>query len=328
MAKLIDSSYLKVIADNDHKVWAIDGDKTPKELGVYVDEFVNEIKATGRHKLIRVIASEGNHPLITKLYRCKMDGDLDSVQLATPSLLQKNKPASSLLRMRMCALPASLGGWHEMTSDDFVMYTMARLVYFYYNLEIKTKKDGSPTLKSKKQMDDIFSHITNLLNNHPVWPYLSFIDGINPVAAADVLTSICDPRWFVDPDRPDRLSKLYSWLGLSGHEGSSQKLRRAASAKACWISDYVEFKRDSGLLGKKLKDPSCFILKHANKKWGSDDAKWPDSCVSKYLVKFIKLSWMDCIYPFPNPWMEPLFNYSEFFKDPAATKAFRAFIVK
>ena len=115
MTKIIDSSYLKVTSDEEGKIWIIDGDKMPRKVGIGVDEFVDSILDSKEHKFLRVLAAPINYRLITRLYQLKKGGSIDSVQIATPLLMQKNRPESSLLRMRLCTLPASLGGFHEVT---------------------------------------------------------------------------------------------------------------------------------------------------------------------------------------------------------------------
>ena len=114
----------------------------------------------------------------------------------------------------------------------------------------------------------------------------------------------------------------------SGIVESKDKSRRAVSLKACWLNNYVEFKHDDSIVKKMMLEPSNFIIKHAYDKWGPDDNKWLDNKVSKFFLKYIKLSWMDCIYPYPNPWMEPMFIYSDIFKDEINLKAFKAHIKK
>lgn len=332
MTKIIDSSYLKVTSDEDGKIWVIDGDKMPKKVGIGVGEFVDSMLGSKEHKFVRVLASPLNYPLITKLYQLKKVGNIDSVQIATPLLMQKNRPESSLLRMRLCTLPASLGGFHEVTCDDFAMYTLAGMVDSLRKVELNKKKDGSLTLKSQKEYDKLCLSITDLLAAQPIWSYVSFIDSLDPVLMAAVLTSIGDPRWFINPDRPDRLSKLYSWMGLSGDRSCDGKTYRRKCTELCWyggsLGGYREYKDFPTILKDKVGDPGCFIVKYAFDKWGPDPSLWPHDRISKFLIKFVRLSWLDCIYPYPNPWMEGLFDYKSIFKSKGSTRSFESFIKK
>jgi hypothetical protein len=149
---------------------------------------------------------------------------------------------------------------------------------------------------------------------------------------AAVLTSIGDPRWFVNPDRPDRLSKLHSWMGLSGDKSCKDKIYRRKATELCWyggsLGGYREYKDFPTILKDKIADPSCFVIKYACDRWGPDPLYWPYDKISKYLIKFVRLSWLDCIYPYPNPWMEELFDYKSIFKAKGSAKAFESFIEK
>ena len=333
MTKLIDSSYLKVTSNEEGGIWIIDGDKMPKKMDIKVDEFVEDVVGSNKYKFVRVLASPVNYNLITKLYTLKEKGLVESLQLATPALMQSNRPESSLLRMRLCTLPASLGGFHEATDDDFTIYTMARLARILRSIEIKMLDCGNHIpLKLEREYKKVCSVMIDTLNTHPVWQYISFIDSIDPVIAGVVLANIGDPRWFVNPDKPDRLSRMYSWMGLAGEHNCPDKIYRKNSTMLCWYGGnyggFVEYKDFPTIVKDKLSDPACFILKHAYDTWGPEHAVWPREKISKYLIKFIRLAWLDCIYPYPNPWMEGLFDYRTFFKSSKDLKEFTNFIEK
>ena len=50
---------------------------------------------------------------------------------------------------------------------------------------------------------------------HPAWPALSFISDRDVDAACRLLRVIGDPRWFVDARRPNRMSRLLRYLGIT-----------------------------------------------------------------------------------------------------------------
>ena len=37
--------------------------------------------------------------------------------------------------------------------------------------------------------------------------------------------------------------------------------------------------------------------------------------MSQLFIKFVKVAWMDSLYPFPNPWMERILDPRIFFSD-------------
>jgi len=331
MAKMIDSLYYKITADNSGKVWAVDGNGLPKVVCQDVNAYIDDLLDNGsKNKLIRILAAPVNYSLISGFYTAKQEKLVESVQVAGPTLMQKNRPESSLIRMRLCTLPPSLGGWHEMTNDDFIVYTMGTHIEMCKSLSYRFKKDGTPTASTLKKVKEFDTTIGWLMARHSMFKRLSFIDDINPVMLGRLVGSIGDPRWFVDPDRPDRLSRLFSWVGLHGPVKSACKAIRRIEATICWEGTdtygFRSYNSDPDKLSAKLNDPGCFILKYASDKWGSDFKKWPYEKITKYFIKFLRLSWLDSIYPYPNPWMEPLFDYSQFFKNKNDLDAFKKFI--
>jgi len=91
----------------------------------------------------------------------------------------------------------SVGGWHQLTEKDYV--TFALIAEF-------EQAGGQCT-----------SLVERFLRVHPAWPALSFLPDLSKVAACRLLTAIVDPRWHVDPHKPDRDARLRSFLGLGGN---------------------------------------------------------------------------------------------------------------
>src|SRR5690606_9579989 len=94
------------------------------------------------------------------------------------------------MRQHLRGLPTSLGGWHAFGPADYPTYAMAEAL-----------AAGQSPL--------------GLLRRHPVWPLLRFIMHLQPAPTCALLATILDPRWYVDPARPDSLSRLKAYLGLS-----------------------------------------------------------------------------------------------------------------
>jgi hypothetical protein len=87
----------------------------------------------------------------------------------------------------------SLGGWRELIGLDYVTYALVGVL-------------------NKSTVD--YEHRDRLLLAHPAWPALSFIDNCCSAAAAKLLCIILDPRWHVDPAKPDACKRLYNLCGL------------------------------------------------------------------------------------------------------------------
>lgn len=84
---------------------------------------------------------------------------------------------------------------HLMTPQDFCTY----------GLILETFKAGG-------QVSDV---IRRIIRYHPAWPALSFVRSLNIDHACALLNEIVDPRWFLHPKRPHRLTRLYAYLGLT-----------------------------------------------------------------------------------------------------------------
>ena len=82
------------------------------------------------------------------------------------------------------------------------------------------------------------------LRRHPAWPALAGIPALDKAAALAVICEIVDPRWFRHPQRPDRLSRLFSYLGLSPQNAAAytsiaaqgRHFDRAAKVFRIWYS--------------------------------------------------------------------------------------------
>lgn len=88
------------------------------------------------------------------------------------------------------------GFWHQLGELEFPTYALINSL----------AKCPGPKL------DDLSSR---LLHYHPAWPALSFLPTVDTYQAAQVVTTIVDPRWFRDLCHPDRLSRLFEFMGLT-----------------------------------------------------------------------------------------------------------------
>jgi len=191
-----DAAALKVHLDAEGIVWFADGMRVTVSSGMLVPEFVQSIRDR-RQPLIRTIGVGANAPLITGLFPLTKEGARIEVAspLICPTSRDRTDPHEALWRMRDVKLPASLGGWHVVTNLDYISYSLV--------WEVARCWDGN-----------ISEHAKMILENHPAYPYLSFITTLSPRYTALVLSLIVDPRWYIDPKHPDRVSKLQAYLGL------------------------------------------------------------------------------------------------------------------
>ena len=154
---------------------------------------------------IRLLGSIENAPLILSLYASRrLTGRPVSIQLGNPNhcIWPAERPSVPMVFQRMAALDSlrpSVGGWHEMTKPDYPSYSLSQSVY--------------------AARGRVTSLASSLLRHHPAWPAVSFSATANSTRAALLLALMIDPRWYVDPQHPDRAASLKASFGLRESQG-------------------------------------------------------------------------------------------------------------
>lgn len=155
-----------------------------------------------------------------------------------------HEPAYVLTYMQQLATRAgSTGGFHELENSDVAHYQLM--------LELAQTKGR------------VTQTVRRLMRIHPAWPAISFIPTVDEEAVAKLLTSIIDPRWYVDETHPDRLSSLKGFLGLtdrnigaalSGNVIADRYFKRARNVYTAWAG---------GMPGTKesIEEPGNFLLR-------------------------------------------------------------------
>ncbi len=191
----IDQASIKLHTDHNDVVWFADGDRNPVSSGVSAADFVETLR-NRKNLRLRLLGSHINAKLIMRLRQLVNERD-SFIEIASPlvcaSIAERLDPDIVLFRLRQCCLPASTGGWHRLTNLDYATFSLIAQI----------QSDGQ-FLNTSYQ----------LLYNHPLWKPLTFIRGISADWTAWLIHVIIDPRWYVDPLRPGRLSRLRSYLGL------------------------------------------------------------------------------------------------------------------
>jgi hypothetical protein len=91
----------------------------------------------------------------------------------------------------------SLGGWRELTEKDYVTCALTGAL----------SKSGGKKNKLTER----------LLRAHPVWPAVSFLSDASIEAVCRLVCEIFDPRWHVDPAKPDARKRYLTTFGLGQH---------------------------------------------------------------------------------------------------------------
>jgi hypothetical protein len=232
---------------------------------------------------------------------------------------ERGDPQLMLMRMRDCAWPASLGGYHEVTAVDYPAYLLA--TYFQFNI-----------------IDA--AHVDQAIGDHPLWRYLGFIPHLDRMKLARLVATIVDPRWYTRWDvRADEwnprdyvamtakdAARLNQSLGLDPATMAQARLGHTHdyAARAQLVLDTwktSEAPPPEACAG----DPRYFLWQ----RWRTyDSTVKADLRVSQLFVDFLRQCWLDVLYmnavrrgPVGKP--DGLFAPEHFFRAVEA-EAFRA----
>jgi hypothetical protein len=156
--------------------------------------------------VVQLLGTAENAPLIEALYRARhLQGTPTKIQVGSPWLCEleaESRPPITTIFNRMVSLDhlrPSQGGWHNLSRHDYVSYALAHAIYV---------ARGRCTGVADK-----------FLQAHPAWTALSFLPTLNKTRSALLLALLLDPRWYIDPENPDRSARLKSHLGLGPARG-------------------------------------------------------------------------------------------------------------
>lgn len=226
MSNNLDEVTIKLhTADNGH-VWYSKVISPPTDSNQIVDEFMLSPVLSGMGLCVRVLGMPQNAELISALYLRRYKGEIRALEVAGPQMLHAsdNDPKLVIIKMRELTLAPACGGWHSLSMMDYPTYAM---------------------LARMRRTNFVFDEAANTYYQlHPAHKALSFIPTSDSAEVAKLLTTIIDPRWYVDLRMPERASKLELFLGLTPKiqtrvSDLSKILKRArefrcANVLACW----------------------------------------------------------------------------------------------
>lgn len=253
---------------------------------------------------VRVLGTPENARLIVKMHEARVrrgKGKRPShIQLGSPSICFRQRclldPAFVLQQLWQPATAAMLTGcWHELSDKDFPTYYM--LAAFQTN--------GG-------RIDETIRRVATY---HPAWPALSFPLTADLDVACRLICLIRDPRWYNHHNRPNRASRLLSYLGLTPQnfvvdravEKADQHRDRAELVLRAWGGDRPD--------PANPDEPRNFlwrIRKHVGGVRG-----WLKA--SHVHMQFVRLVWLQGLAP-PG---RQVFDPSIFFKHFVETEAFQ-----
>ena len=304
MATTTDENIVKLYVASDKRVWYSVGIGPPINSAQTVDEFLFTPVIHGLSNVVRVIGVAQNAELISALYLRRNSGEIRGVELAGPNILHSfdelQEPNIVLSRMRSVDIASAAGGWHAITMRDYPTYAMlARM------------------LRNNFVFDDATAAYFKM---HPARKALLFIPNIAEADAAKLLTTIVDPRWYVDRRAPDRAAKLELFLGLT------PQTQMCVSDAKCILTRTREFRCQSVLSVWKTQDvdtvdlhnPANFLYRVQKAAHGGAKG---DLRASQAFIRYLRYNWLAAIEIRPGI-KDELFVPKMFFKTPAECAAY------
>lgn len=308
-----DRDTLKLHVAPDGGVWYAAGAGPPTRAGCDADRFVDRLTERGcpHQRLTRAASTAANARLLVRLYDARSGGQLNSVETCSPLAVRHDgreaSPTTALCQLRQWGgRRPSQGGWRELTADDYPTLMLAAVV----------AAGGKVCPKRHRR------HILD----HPAWPYLSFISGLDLASCFTLVATIIDPRSYVDPDHPDRGARLESFLGLRRRRlrphvtptARDQELQaRYRLAVASWKAADVPPAEWS-------RSPGCFLWRTWRR---YQSPEYADLRASQRFVSYLRHAWLGSLYA-ASAQAESLFAADHFFSDPAEAAALQRHLVQ
>lgn len=306
MKSSTDQLAIKLHTDQTGVVWFADGDRNPVSSGVSAVDFVETLRNRTAPRL-RLIGNHINAPLIMRL-RSLVDAQEGCVEVASPlvchNMAERYDPDIVLYRLRQCHLPASTGGWHQLNALDYATFSL-----------IAQMQSDKGFLKTSY----------HLLYNHPLWKPLTFIRGVSGDWAAWLIHTIIDPRWYIDPLRPGRLSKLRAYLGLRPEIQAAMMARDPRHERNRFVGKCKMVYGTWAAFGEpseaELEHPGSFLWRAALAAGGGVRGGLRGS---QRMVSFMVYAWLQAIREASQPFgAELLFMPEMLFKCDEEIAAFR-----
>jgi hypothetical protein len=292
---------LRVHTDLNGIVWCGRNGNRIRYTGFSPEEFVtkNVFKTS---PVVRAIGSAENSKLLLLMYEkhrkapslAKRDIWLASPAIC-PTARLRSDPVEILSRIGQADTTARISAnWHRMKSVDFNAHLLRTSVDRDWDVHGITDKSRV-----------IFQY-------HPAFVALSFFEYTHLNSAIRLLSLILDPRWYAHSERPNRLSKLMRFLGLtlrnfSGEEDDLEEhdFNYAALVTDSWFtSESVNY--DS---------PRNFLWRIFRYHGGGQRGKLK---ASEAFIRFIVLHWLQDL----SHSKSRLFDPALFFKTDEEIKAY------
>lgn len=289
-----ETNTVKLTLATDGKLWIMRGRQMP-ELWSFkgersTDEMVGHVRKELQDRPVRIPGLFRNIALINFLLALRDESLTSRIEICSPwccgQVADTADPGVLLYSAQRFDPPVSVGGWRRLTDYDRAVFKFSEAL-----------QCGEPIVPE----------------HHPVLQALSWIRGINLNATAYLLGMIVDPRWFIDPARPDRHNKLSQFLGLapipsSNSKTSSKRFLRSNLVRSCW--------RTSEEPPEDLQVNDILWQKYLSR----PDQDRAEIETSRFLVSWLRQMWLAVLCR--SEQRRELFVPSLFFSDPETAEAF------
>lgn len=257
-----DENSNKLCVDRRGIVWVQPGLEAPIDTEQSPQAFVRGLPLTT--KPVRVLGAQHNASLVCALL--ELGPPNLTIQLASPRACPTRRmliePLAALHFMRLWRASRAAGGWRAATRADLLVYKLA------------ARYGDAPVARLRGTARRT---AVELLAEHPVWPALTFMPSIEFDLLAQVVGRLRDPRWYIDPRKPDRCSALMAYAGLEPKRVSAPTdLTRALLMS--WASSPAD-----------PEHPGAFVWRtyaHA----GGGDRGWLRA--TQRLLLYLRLTWL------------------------------------
>lgn len=300
---------LRLHADDAGVVWAADADSAPVRTGVQARRFAADgLKALGfplhRVTAVRLFGRRENAPLVVDLWNARRTAAGTAVRVlmvgpaACPPRISAD-PAAALAALAQPPGGLGLAGSYRLRDVDYSAYSLAD--------QVDACGVGG---RLGETCHRVFAY-------HPAHSAFSFIPTLDRDAACRLAADVIDPRWFRHPHRSDRLSRLFSYLGLTpdnaaaflGSDTAGRHFGRARTAFGVWCR-----------LGKRADydDPANFLYRVFRDRGGGPRGLL---VATRRMLSFVVAVWENRRQGGQQDWV---FRPQQFFASAAEVKAYEA----
>lgn len=251
---------------------------------VFIDGLPSEIRR------VRMLGLPEHAALLLYCHRHRPDLTIEVAgPQACPVPEELTQPRAAIHRMRQFLRSPSLGGFHTFTEHDAAIY---RLVH-------RAQRDQGPSVR-----------VLRAWMTHPARYDLTFLPTLDAEAAAMLLATMVDFRWYVDPQHPDRLARLNIAMGLTpriqadvnNDHITSLRHYRCALVRRCWHD------------GRRpdLALPGNFLWR---RRLSHGDTVVGDLVAGRTFLAYLARTWAQELARRTMPYLrEPLFNPEQLLK--------------